>query len=156
MTGITARTSRNTSDAAVNSGLVRQTISRKGRRFLKAPTRSLKDWLDGADGPIVAEPEEGRVSRPPWLVCRGIQRPGLIGLGLHVVLESRHGQLRSKPRPRDAGKAWRRQVLETFQPQAADRKKESCCSRDHHRGVHPRAPGLHHRHIGTAGSDWRG
>jgi hypothetical protein len=42
---------------------------------------------------------------------------------LHVVLESRHGQLRSKPRPRDAGKAWRRQVLETFQPQAADRKK---------------------------------
>jgi hypothetical protein len=50
------------------------------------------------------------------------------------------------------GKAWRRQVLETFQPQAADRKKEPCRSRDHHRGVHPRAPGLHHRHIGTAGS----
>jgi hypothetical protein len=35
-----ARTSRNASEAAINCGLVRQTIMAKGRRFLSAPTRS--------------------------------------------------------------------------------------------------------------------
>src|SRR5580704_17907295 len=107
MTGITARTSRNSSDAAVNSGLVRQTISRKGRRFFKAPTRSLRDRLDAAAAAIAAEPEGRGVSRPLLLVCRGIERfPGVVGFGLHVALEGRHGPLRSKPRQRNGGKAY--------------------------------------------------
>src|SRR6185437_11565897 len=128
MTGITARSSRNTSDAAVNSGLVRHTISRKGRRFLSAPTRSLRDRLDIVDAP---EPGERRVSRPPWLYCRGIHRiPGIVEFGLHVALESRHRRLRSKLRRRNAGKAWRRQVLEGSEPQAADQEKEPSGSLD--------------------------
>src|ERR1700723_1969459 len=105
MTGITARSNRNASDAAVNSGLVRQTIIRKGRRFFRAPTRSLRDRLDAAAAAIAAEPEGRLVSRPLLLVCRGIQRfPGVVGFGLHVALEGRHGPFRSKPRQRIGGR----------------------------------------------------
>jgi hypothetical protein len=68
MTGMIARTSRNNSDAAVNSRLVRQTINRKGRRFLSAPTRSLSDLL-AAEDPKAAGPG----ARPPLLYCRGIK-----------------------------------------------------------------------------------
>jgi hypothetical protein len=105
---------------------VRQTISRKGRRFLKAPTRSLRDRLDAEDAPIAAEPEGRRVSRPPLLYCRGIRRiPGIVGLGLRVALQGRHVQLRSKPRRRNARKAWRRQVLETLEPEACFQEKRA-------------------------------
>jgi hypothetical protein len=136
MTGITARSNRNASDAAVNSGLVRQTIIRKGRRFFRAPTRSLRDRLDAAAAAIAAEPEGRLVSRPLLLVCRGIQRfPGGVGFGLHVAPEGRHGPLRSKPRRRNGrrhrGGRFRKPCAgrpvpeepEDLQPRAADRKK---------------------------------
>ena len=73
--GRSARTSRSTSDAAVSCGLVCHTIAMKGRRFLSAPTRSLKD-LVLAD---VAPPDGGGSAAPgaclpPPLYCRGIER----------------------------------------------------------------------------------
>src|ERR1700721_3323918 len=73
MTGSSARNSRNTSDAAVNCGLVRQTITMKGRRFLSAPTRSLRDLLVAGDGPRGVRPKDPGALRPPSLYCRGIQ-----------------------------------------------------------------------------------
>jgi hypothetical protein len=49
--GSSARISRNASEAAINYGLVRQTITAKGRRFFSAPTRSFRDALDVVNDP---------------------------------------------------------------------------------------------------------
>ena len=72
--GRSARTSRSTSDAAVSCGLVCHTIAMKGRRFLSAPTRSLKDLVLAT----VAPPDGGGSADPgaclpPPLYCRGIE-----------------------------------------------------------------------------------
>ncbi len=72
-TGSSARIRRSTSDAAVRPGLARHTIAMKGRRFLSAPTRCLRELAPG-----VADPSGGRrkapaVALPPLSYCRGIQ-----------------------------------------------------------------------------------
>ena len=64
---------RNASDAAVNPWLVYQTIIKKGRRFFRAPTRSLRDAPALAEEPKAVGPEGGRASRPPLLCRLGIQ-----------------------------------------------------------------------------------
>src|SRR6202790_5617290 len=72
VTGSNARASRNTSDAAVNCGLARQTITAKGRRLLSAPTRSLRDLLVALNGSCGGRPKGLRASLPPSLYCRGV------------------------------------------------------------------------------------
>jgi len=53
---------------------VHQTIIKKGRRFLRAPTRSLRDVPALAEELKAVGPEGGRASRPPLLYRLGIQR----------------------------------------------------------------------------------
>jgi hypothetical protein len=72
-TGSSARTSRNASEAAINCGLVRQTITAKGRRFLSAPTRSLRDALDAVKVLCDVRSKESLKVWSAFLCCRGIQ-----------------------------------------------------------------------------------
>jgi len=53
---------------------VRQTIIKKGCRFFRAPTRSLRDVPAIAEDPKAVGPKGGRASRLLLLYRRGIQR----------------------------------------------------------------------------------